>query len=441
MGVTQALHTGVTGLTVNSDGMSVIANNIANASAKGFKKDRAEFEDMLSMDLNSGAGPAQIGRGARLANVKTLHTQGGMQVTSNLTDVAIQGQGFFIVSGANEDAQQSAGKFYTRVGNLHFDKDGFFADPYGNRIQGYMADIDGTLSSRLTDIQIATNSIPPRATDTLNMNVQLDSRAKLVDGDFDIENPELTSNFSTSVSVFDSHGRGHQVTTFFRKINADEEGTEWEWRAVVDNSEVADPNSDGNFKEIANGSIKFDRLGLLEEEITEESSVNFNNGAFPDQIINFDFGVNILEEGGSGLNSSTSIAGKSVTVSHTQDGYESGGLKSLRIGRDGMVTGVYTNGIQRTLSGIALATFANQDALEKAGKNRFQGGPEAGPPNIGMPETGTRGALFASSLEESNVDLAEEFVQMIMTQRLFQANSRSITTTDTMVEEVINLKR
>ena len=440
MGVSQALYTGVTGLSVNADGMSVIANNIANANAKGFKRDRAEFEDLLSISMSSGSGPAQIGRGSRLADVKTMHTQGGLTVTDNLTDIAIQGDGFFILSDPQAEAQETAGKFYTRVGSLQFDKDGYFATSFGARVQGYMADNEGVLSSRLGDVRIETNNIPPKPTDTLRLNVQLDSRSDLIVDDWNPTDPVKTSNFNSSITVFDSHGRAHQTSIFFRKISASEDGVEWEWHAMVDNKEVTDP-SDGELKEFANGTVRFDKNGLLLEEITNESSVNFNNGAFPEQIINFDFGQNIGEEEGKGINASTSIAGKSVTVFHQQDGYEAGQLKSLNIGLDGMVTGIFTNGIERRLGGIALATFSNQDALQKAGKNMFYSSIESGPPNIGLPTTGTRGSLYASSLEESNVDLAREFVKMITTQRLFQANSRSITTTDTMIEEVINLKR
>ena len=440
MGVAQALYTGVTGLTVNADGMSVVANNIANANAKGFKRDRAEFEDLLSIDMNSGAGPTQIGRGARLRDVKTIHTQGGLKVTDNITDIAIQGSGFFIVSQPNAEALDTAGKFYTRVGSLHFDKDGYLAIAGGGRIQGYMADNEGSLTSRLQDVRIETNSIPPNATKNLNVNIQLDSRSDIIEQDWDPLMPEKTSNFNTTIPVFDSHGRAHQVTVFFRKLEASPDGTTWDWHALVDGKEVID--SDGEeWKEFANGQISFDRFGFLAEEVTNESSVSFANGALPDQVIQFDFGKNVGEENGNGVNASTSIAAKFNTVFHQQDGYEAGGLQSLKIGLDGKVTGVFTNGLQRVMAGVALATFENQDGLQKAGRNQFYSTMDSGPPKIGMPESGGKGSLYASSLEESNVDLANEFVTMIMTQRLFQANSRSITTTDTMVEEVINLKR
>jgi len=440
MGIAQALYTGVTGLSVNADGMSVIANNIANANSKGFKRDRAEFEDLLSADLSSGAGSAQIGRGSRLRDVKTIHTQGGLKVTDSLTDLAIQGMGFFVVSNPNTEVQESAGNFFTRAGSLHFNKDGFLADSGGGRIQGYMADAEGILSTRLTDVSIATNNIPPNQTSKVVLNVQLDSRVEKLEMEFDPTQPEKTSNWSTSFSVFDSHGRAHQASMYFRKVESSEDGTSWEYHATVDGKEVVDPD-DGPWKEFATGTITFDRKGQLLSEEPGDSLVNFNNGAFSNQSVLFDFGKNIQEEGGNGTGASVAIASKANTVFHSQDGYEAGNLKSLSIEMDGKIVGVFTNGIQRTLSAIALATFENQNGLQKAGRNQFYASMDSGPPKIGMAQTGTRGSLYASSLEESNVDLANEFVNMILTQRMFQANSRSITTTDTMIEEVINLKR
>lgn len=440
MGISQALYTGVTGLAVNADGMSVIANNIANANAKGFKRDRTEFEDMLSREINSGSGTTQIGRGARLANVKTIHTQGSLAVTDNLTDLAIQGNGFFVLADPLANSLESAGKYYTRSGSLNFDKEGYLATSFGSRVQGYMADAKGNLRSRLTDIRIETNTIPPQATTNVMVNVQLDSRVPIIEKPFDINNTTETSNFGPSFTVFDSHGRSHQVTTFFRKTSSSEEGTEWEWHAAVDSSEVTNP-SGFDLTEFANGKVRFNKNGMLLEEITDQSSINFSNGAFPNQQIAFDFGRNVAEEGGTGINAATSIAGKSVLNFHQQDGYEAGQLKSLQIESDGRIRGVFSNGVQRDLASVALATFSNQDALMKAGRNMFYSTIKSGPPNIGTPETGARGSLYSSSLEESNVDLAGEFVNMITTQRLFQANSRSITTTDAMIEEVINLKR
>lgn len=440
MGISQALYTGVTGLSVNADGMSVVANNIANANAKGFKRDRAEFEDLLSLDVSTGSGAAQIGRGARMRDVRTIHTQGGLTVTDNLTDLAVQGMGFFVLAPKTADGLESNSKFFTRVGSFIFDKDGYLSDGGGSRVQGYATNELGVISTRLGDLRIETNQIPPEATKKLVMNVNLDAREKVLQEEFDITRPEVTSNFNNTVTIFDSQGGAHQMTTYFRRIE-DSDGISFEWHATVDGREVTDPDGDQKLKEFGRGVVKFDNKGVLLEEITEQSEVNFAGGAAPAQVIDLDFGKNLSTEGGNGINATTSIAAKSVTNFHTQNGYEAGNIKSLRVELDGTLLGVYTNGVVKPLGAVALATFQNQDGLMKAGRNMFYSTPDSGPPKIGMPQSGTRGTIYASSLEESNVDLATEFVNMIMTQRGFQANSRSVTTTDTMYEEVINLKR
>ncbi|MBP9708628.1 MAG: flagellar hook protein FlgE [Oligoflexales bacterium] len=437
MGISQALYTGVTGLAVNADSMSVTANNIANANAKGFKRDRAEFEDLISASI---AGENAIGRGAKLRDVKTIHTQGGLKVTDSITDVAIQGSGFLIVSNPNTEVQESAGKFYTRVGSLNFDKEGNLVDAGGGRIQGYMAKPDGSLTSRLSDVNIRTSSIPPKQTEKLTLNVNLDSRQDPLAEPFDLNNAEKTSNFNNTVTVFDSHGRGHAATVFYRRVE-EADGIRWQWHATVNPKEVVGADPEVEYHEFASGEVAFDKFGNLLTEETTASEVNFANGALQNQVIEFDFGKNMAEEGGNGLNATTSISAVSATVFHSQDGYESGNLKSLSIGLDGIITGSYTNGLRRPIGGIALATFENENGLVKAGRNQFFSSFESGPAKVGNPQTGSRGSIYASALEESNVDLADEFVNMILTQRLFQANSRSITTSDSMVEEVVNLKR
>lgn len=437
MGISQAMYTGVTGLAVNADSMSVIANNIANANAKGFKYDRAEFEDLLSVDL--GTGNAQMGRGYRLSDVKTMHTQGGLQVTEALTDLAIQGNGYFVVFNAKAETQEAGGEFFTRVGSFNFDKDGFLSDAGGGHVKGFMADKFGNISSRLEDIRLVTSNLPI-GTSEIKLNVNLDSRAKVIEEPFDITNPEATSNFNTTYNIFDSHGRSHSVTMYFRRME-DTNGISWSWSGTVDSSEVTDGDSGSKLKEVGKGVVRFNNDGFLVAEETESFAANFANGAFPNQNVKIDFGKNMGEEGGNGMGASASTASRSDTVFHSQNGYEAGNLKSLKIELDGTMMGYYTNGIQRRLGAVAIATFESTNGLKKAGKNQFYSTIDSGAPRIGLPQTGVRGSVYSSTLEESNVDLAKQFVNMIMTQRGFQANSRSITTTDSMIEEVVNLKR
>jgi flagellar hook protein FlgE len=438
MGISQSLFTGVTGLSTNSDGMAVVANNLANANSKGFKYDRAEFEDLLSQDLGNNS---QLGRGARLKNVKTMFTQGGLAVTDSLTDLAIQGQGFFIVNNPKSEKQEAGGNFYTRSGSFNFDAEGYLSDSMGGHLMGYLADANGQLGTRLQEVRVVTNNVPPSATKNVTFNVNLDSREKVLPGEFDLNNAEKSSNFSTTVQIHDSQGRAHQTTVYFKRIE-DSAGISWDWHATVDPRELAE-SPGTKVGQYASGKLKFDSLGNLREQITNESNVNFKDGALPNQVINFSFGKPMDEDSVTGPDAaaSVSVAARSATVLHYQDGYEAGNLKTLKIELDGAIRGFYTNGIQRRLGSLALASFENENGLEKAGRNNFMSTHVSGPPKIGQPQSGTRGSIYSGSLEESNVDLATQFVNMIMTQRNFQANSRSVTTADAMIEEIINMKR
>jgi len=440
MPISQALYTGVTGMSVMADGMTVVANNIANANAKGFKKDRVEFEDMLSADRSTGSGTGQLGRGALLRSIRTIHTQGGLSVTDNLTDLAIQGEGFFVVKNPNSDSGDSAANFYTRVGSFVFDKDGYLAEPSGGHVMGYLAKADGSMGSRLQDIRIDTNAIAPRRTDKVVLDINLDARIKPSEVEFDVKNPEATSQFNHTITVFDSHGRGHPMTVFYNRVETSD-GVEWKWNACVSSKDVQDGPLDQELTVGTSGRIKFDAKGNLLEEISDGGTINFADGAEPGQLIELDFGKNMGVDKGNGVGATKCISARSVTNYHSQNGYETGNIKQLKIELDGSIRGLYTNGIQRTLGNLALASFENQDGLTKAGGNKFYETRESGPAKLGVALTGTRGSIVSSTLEESNVDLAQEFVNMIMTQRGFQANSRSITTADSMIEEVVNLRR
>ena len=439
MPISQALYTGVTGLSTNADNMGIIANNIANTNTRGFKYDRAEFEDMLSMDLGGANSFSQIGRGTRMRATSSMFSQGGLTGTNGLTDLAVQGDGFFVVKNAAAEKSDSGGYFYTRQGSFNFNKSGFLVDQNGGHVQGYMADSKGILRPSLTSIKIVKTNLPPALTSKVNMLVNLDVRANRKGAViFDKMFPEASSDFSTSVTVFDSAGMGHETSMFFTKKEG--EANEWEWHAGVDGKEVID-GEPGMFTEIGAGKLFFHENGKLLMEEYEEGTVSFSGGVKKDQKVLFDFGISIDGEGGDGMGQTSSNATNSTVVTHEQNGYETGNLKTLKIDLDGSIKGVFSNGIERLLGGVALSTFNNVKGLKKAGMAAFYSTVESGPPSMGTAQSGNRGSVYASSLEESNVDLANEFVKMILTQRGFQANSRCITTTDSMIEEVVNLKR
>ncbi|MGY3805064.1 flagellar hook protein FlgE [Pigmentibacter ruber] len=458
MPINYALFSAVSGLGTNADGMSVVANNIANANTKSFKTDRAEFEDMLAVTLNERS---QLGRGARLRNITTLYNQGAITNTGQITDLSVQGDGFFVIKSDVAEVKESNGLFYTRQGSFRFDKDGKLTDPTGARVQGYMPDPDSNnrLSVKMTDLQIITNIIPPKPTNIVNIVTNLDVRERPPVDDFDLSRPADTSNFASAVTIFDNFGYGRQAVIYYTRTT-DPTKNEWHWYATVDGQEVSlDPprnekgkvlpaviaegvvefDEDGkpilNFKNKAGTPIQIDYINK-----TDAFDVQFVNGARP-QKLQFNFGPTIDEDGIVGTQGSTSLAAKSGVAFHSQDGYEAGYLKTLKIDLDGIIRGTYTNGLERRLGAVALAVFQNTHGLQKIGRNNYISTPKAGEARIGLPQTLSRGSIYSASLEESNVDLAQQFVDMILTQRGFQANSKAVTTTDTMLEEVINLKR
>ena len=455
MAIHYALFSGVSGLTVNTDAMGVISNNIANSNTRAFKADRAEFEDLLAVNLNEFS---QLGRGARLRSITTSYTQGALSHTGGITDMAIQGEGFFVMRTGGEDASNSGTQTYTRQGTFRFDRDGFISDVHGQKLQGFLAGSDGKLETRMKDMQISTTSITPVPSTKVTMNVNLDLREPVLVEEFDPRKANETSNYASTVTVYDNFGQSHQATVYFAKDR--EQTNSWNWYATIDGAEIKDvPAFDEMGKPlphvIGRGKLAFDDNGkpimdfrtkegkpsyvdVMEQSDAHE--VRFANGAAP-QKIQFNFGAMEDENGRVGKSTSTSLATRSSTLYHSQNGSEAGYLKSLKVDQEGNLRAVYTNGLERRLGAIALATFPSPAGLQKTGQNCYGQTYRSGEPSVGVPQTGTRGAVYSASLEESNVDLASQFVDMITTQRGFQANSKTITTSDSMLEEIIGLKR
>jgi flagellar hook protein FlgE len=457
MGLHQSLYTGVTGLNSNTDGMNVIANNIANANTRAFKTDRAEFEDLMSQSLSENA---TMGRGSRLRNITTSFTQGALSPTGGITDLAIQGDGFFVVKNDNHEVKESNAMFYTRQGSFNFNRNGFLSDAVGGKVMGYMADGFGNLSSKLTPVQISTATVPPVATSMATVAANLDIRERPPRDEFDVARPSQTSNFSSTVPIFDTLGQTHLCTVYFVRERTDEGENKWKYFATMDGKDIkgakgADENGNPLATVVAEGNIEFDSDGKLKlpfrtkdgyptfTDFLEKSDaieIEWSNGSKP-QKMQFNFGPNVDEKGSLTSQMCTSIAAKSDTFYHSQNGFEAGNLKSMKIDLDGSVRGVFTNGVERRLFGVALATFSAPTALTKVGRNSFIAPPKAGEPHIGTPQSGNRGSIYAATLEESNVDIAQQFVDMITTQRAFQASSKTVTTADSLLEEIINLRR
>lgn len=433
MSLLSSMYTGITGLQSNGLAISIIGDNIANVNTVGFKASRGNFEDMLKQTLlGVHSSSSQIGGGSRLTNVQQLFTQGSLLNTGQATDMAVAGDGFFVLNGTYNGVE---GNFYSRAGQFNLDKDGFMVNPSGLRLQGYMIGDDGEMSTTVTDLNITGRNVPPRATTEMDIIANLNSDETVITAPWDVADPGATSNFSTSVTVYDSLGNSHQVEIYFRKT-AD---NAWDWHAVVDGGDLAG-GTEGVPTEIGDGSLTFTTDGELDTETTNSNSADFL-GATAGQTIDYDFGDSITTEGGTGLAGSTQFAGSSSVNFQSQDGYATGTLQNISVTPDGTIAGGFSNGEVRDIAQLALATFQSNVGLDRSGGNLFSETAASGDPLVGAANTGSRGSVAGFSLEQSNVDLAEQFVHLISSQRGFQANSKIITTSDMLLGEVVNLKR
>lgn len=427
MSLFSSLRTGASGLTSSGADLGVIGNNIANANTVGFKRSRTNFEDAFSETL---LGAGQLGKGVNIQSVQRLMAQGSLLQTGVATDLAIQGDGFFVVNGSH--AGQS-GSFYTRAGQLTVDDEGFLVTTGGLRVQGYDADPTGQVSASLSDLQFDNAAYPPNASGELTITANLDADADIIAGGFDVTDIEGTSSFQTSVSVYDSLGNAHQIDVHFTKTA---DGA-WSWNAVTDGANVGGTAGDPTV--VASGTMSFDTDGKLTDVTTTTN--NFTpNGATSPQPLNFNFGEP-TSAGGTGLGGTTGFANPSAVSFINQDGYPSGDLSSIAVDPNGQIMGTFSNGQTRVLGQVALAEFQAPDQLKTVGGNLFTATLASGEPNVGRASEGGRGALVAGALEQSNVDLSAEFIEMIEAQRHFQANSKTVTTADNLLAELIQLKR
>jgi flagellar hook protein FlgE len=426
MSILASFNIGVSGLQAAGSSMGVVGDNIANAGTTGFKSSRAEFQDLLSSSLKGIDGGDQMGSGTKLAHITSQFTQGTITRTQNITDLAINGKGFFQI-------QAPFGKGYTRDGSFHFDKEGYMVNNDGYKVEGFQPDEKGNITNKMGAIKLGNTNIPATATSEVKMSMNLDSRdAGKV---FDPANPDKTSNYNTSMTVYDSIGTARLVTMYFNKTT---DGN-WDYHAMVDGADAAGGTA-GQQVEMASGSLKFNAKGTLEEEVKGKNSFNFNKGAVANQQISFDFGASI-KEGGTGLDAATQFGNKSSVSRHSQDGSSAATLASMSFNDDGVLTAVYDNGKQMELGQVAVANFENAEGLFKTGKNLFKETRKSGQAAMGKPGADGRGEVVAKSLEQSNVDIANEFIGLMAAQRNFQANTRTITTSDQMLQEVLNIKR
>jgi flagellar hook protein FlgE len=421
---------GLSGLNISSKNLDVIGNNIANSSTVGFKASQAQFADVFAASL-SGAGGSPVGLGAKVQAVAQQFTQGNITSTNNPLDVAINGNGFFIVSPPNTSTP-----FYSRNGQFSLDANDFVVTAEGYRVQGYPVDSAGTVltGSAPADLKVSKAKISPLATGASTLatgvtgNINLNSSDPVIASAFDYTNT-ATYNHSTAATVYDSLGNQHTYTMYFQKSAVNT----WKVYATITNP----PGATTAFTDLSGGGVTaqqtltFNTAGALTSASANQAVTAAQLG-FPAGVAAMNFPVNF---GGS-----TQYGSAFAVNSLSQDGYASGELASFSVGTDGVILGSYSNGITRNLGGIALANFANPQGLQPVGNNRWAATTGSGVPLVNTPGSGSNGVLQSSAVEDSNVDMTQELVSMITAQRVYQANAQTIKTQDQVLQTLVNLR-
>ena len=466
MSLTSALYTGVSGLTSTGNTMQIIGDNISNSNTIGYKSSNYCFEDLLSQSISTQSGTSQIGRGTAISTVSTDFTQGSFENTGNATDLAIGGDGFFKVKDPN-----SGSVFYTRAGNFDFDKDGNLVNSAGYVVQGWSLDENGEAEGAVTDIKMESFTSPPQESEiaTIITNLDADSTSNVADlsAAWDgTSSPAISSvnyEYQTTLSVYDSLGSQHDVTVYYDK--SDTSDSSWEYIVTCSPSEDNRTGFSGTTYQglLASGTLEFSEssgsiLGLTMSSVNPTTGTwtagtvdtngyyqfgaNFLGGTTTDMSIELDLGTRF--DGASWENSSlstTQYAKASTTTYQTADGYGSGDLQDINVDVDGVITGIYSNGEIIDLYQVALADFQNPQGLYDVGGNLYRETRDSGTAITNVPGTNGLGSISPNSYEQSNVDIASEFVNMITIQRAYQANSKIITTLDSMLSETIDMKR
>ncbi|GHU38841.1 flagellar hook protein FlgE [Spirochaetia bacterium] len=468
----RSLFSGVSGLQNHQTRMDVVGNNIANINTTGFKKGRVNFQDMLYQQLSGaarpteeigGVNPKEVGLGMSIASIDTIHTQGSLQSTGNGTDLAIMGQGFFVLAEGNN-------KLYTRAGAFSLDNQGTLVNPSnGMKVQGWMAEtVDGVtlleVSRDVTDLTIPVGGKDPaRETRRVEFACNLDKRMpEIPEGDAVDEVAIRLGTWNTQINIFDSFGEKHIMQAQFTRVPGAPNA--WTVNVNVDpQAEVPTNTTAGLGAEApaAGGAaqfvVNFNNNGTIVSAV-DAAGVESGGDAGGLVIMNVAYDVPNTDPDAGGApvrqqftldmgqvggftRALTQFAESSSSKAVVQDGYTMGYLDSFKIDQSGVITGVYSNGTNRTLAQIALATFANQGGLEKNGETAFVVSNNSGNANVGPSGIAGKGKIIAGTLEMSNVDMAAEFTDMIVTQRGFQANSRTIQTADQLLQELLQLKR
>jgi len=411
------MYSGVSGLLANEEMLDVIGNNIANVNTVGFKSGSADFASVLSQTVSGAAAPAngnggtnaaQVGLGVQVAGIGTNFTQGADQQTGVSTDLAVEGSGMLVV---NQGGQQ----LYTRNGTLSFDANGDLVNPEGAIVQGWMAGTGGQINNNgpLTNVVVPTTTlIPPTPTATVTIGGNLPTNPTV--------NAAGTATVDTTTNVYDGQGTATPITFAFT-YTAGTGGAAGTWAVQAQDASGTDIGT--------SQALTFNSSGVL--TAPTNYAIALGTGATAQNVA-----INFAAQG-AGL---VSYGGTSA-VNISQDGQGTGNLQSITIGGDGVLSGIFSNGQTETLGQVAVASFSNPSGLTNAGGSMYNTSANSGTPQVGAAGTGGRGTISSGVLEGSNVDLSQAFSDLIVAQRGFEANSKVVTTSDQILQDLIAMKQ
>lgn len=509
----QSMYAGALGIQAHQQAMDVVGNNVANVNTVGFKYSRANFSEMLNQTMVSSSGPSggmggtnglQVGLGSEVTSSTKIFKQGSLQPTDRNTDLALTGDGMFVVSGDGGKTKQ-----YTRAGEFDFDRTGNLVNPAGNVVQGWNQDGDFYVDSTKTVEGVRIDpklKISASQTKTINAKGNLNSEesikslfnlkdgetvsidgatytyrdgtpgagefhsaqdlataigATIVDGKFEVgasfasvsgENADLVNAltplmsgtlskkvspyYALTLDVYDSLGEKSTMAVKFNKLApTGGANSQAQWGVTVESQAPVDigDQTAGAGNRTVQGTVTFNTDGSIASLTPTGFAMTANNTSTPNQRIALNFG--------SKFDGLTSLAGTSNITDLYQDGYASGDLADVTIDGSGMVLGTFSNGEKKTLAQVSVAQFKNNEGLSMSGSNLYNSTKSSGEPTIGVAGLGGRPPIVSSTLEMSNADLSQSLTQLIVIQRGFQASSKTVTTTDTMLDTLMNMKR
>jgi flagellar hook protein FlgE len=414
----------LSGLNADSQAMNTIANNLANMNTTGYKARAAQFAELFYQQIgSSGSGnPIQVGAGTQIGAISTDFSDGSSNFTGLSTDVALQGNGFFVVSNGQE-------QYLTRAGNFSVDANGNLITSNGLRVMGYPA-VDGVVNTNaaLAPINIPESQIlSPKATGSFSISANLDPTAA------------TASAFPATVNMYDSLGQMHTATVTYTANGAGS----WDYSIALPASDTAAPAVTGTMTFDKNGNLAAiqptgaaapSNVGTAAGDV---SSIPVAFAGLTNGAANLTMNWNLL--GASGTPTISQVAGKSAVSGTTQDGYAPGQYQGFTVGSDGIITVSFSNQQKLNVGQIALGSVANLQGLQAVGDGDYSTTLASGDANVGASGTAGLGTMQNAALEGSNVNISSEFANLIIAQRAFEANSKSVTTFDTITQETIQM--